>query len=507
MFFIMKIAWRNLLRHKGKSVIIGLILFFAAFIMTAGNGVIAGTNKNMLFSMTDSFLGDIGLISTNQEAEDILFQNVREMTSIEGYTNIKSFLEKEADVEKFMPLAMGFSIVMEEDNPAWCYLLGVKFDDFQRFCGNNAVISEGGVLTNGERGVLFSQRWRDHIFEMNGYWILPAGVPLTNSHLMPSAAKIKKGLIIKTNLVFMGMSKDTGKDIRLPVKGVMRYRDYNHMWGYFSLMDIESFRECFNYVTAEDSAKNIPAEKKKIFEIKDDNMDSLFSGSTLTSQNSSVKAYDFHKLKRSESSGRDNLKDIDRGTYNYIAIKLRQGADIEKAVKKLNYMLWMARLDAKAVPWQRVAGMLYDGTSLFMNVIRGFVLFLYFVVIMVIMNTLNMAVIERTGELAMMRSVGARKAFIAKLFYAETFLLTLCFGGAGIIAGNFAVRFLSMMNITVSTQEMAALFFASDHFRPFLGLKENIISIFQLFIFTLIAVLYPIRLALKIKPLEAFSKE
>jgi len=42
MNLIIKIAWRNILRHKGKSVIIGVILFLGALIMTVGNGVISG---------------------------------------------------------------------------------------------------------------------------------------------------------------------------------------------------------------------------------------------------------------------------------------------------------------------------------------------------------------------------------------------------------------------------------------------------------------------------------
>ena len=36
------IAWRNILRHKGKSLVIGVILFLGSLLMTVGNGIISG---------------------------------------------------------------------------------------------------------------------------------------------------------------------------------------------------------------------------------------------------------------------------------------------------------------------------------------------------------------------------------------------------------------------------------------------------------------------------------
>jgi hypothetical protein len=37
-----KIAFRNLFRHKAKSLIVGRLIFLVSFIMTIGNGVIKG---------------------------------------------------------------------------------------------------------------------------------------------------------------------------------------------------------------------------------------------------------------------------------------------------------------------------------------------------------------------------------------------------------------------------------------------------------------------------------
>lgn len=473
-----------------------------------GNGVINGMNKGLYLNLAASFLGDIALLSTNQEAEDLFFDNLNNLEIISSYTNIKDFLEKRDDIAAFMPMAIGASTVLEEDHPAWCYLIGVKFEDYQKIFSSNIIITEGEELKRGDRGIIFSDRWREHIYDKTGYWISPQDRPAGNPVSSEGLTNSLKGAIIKTNLVFMGYSKDTGNDIRVNVKGILRYKDYNYNWGYFSIMDIESFRDCFNYITADDSSAKVSAEKKKIFDMNEAGFDSMFgSSSALMKPDIAADNKEILKtLKRGKTSAAAD-RDPDNGAYNYIALKVKKGFDQAIVIKNLNEALSNARLDARAVPWQRISGQLFDGTSIFMDIIRVFVFFMFFVVIIVIMNTLNMSVIERTGEIAMMRSIGARKGLISEIFYAETFLLTVCFGGAGILFGVIAVDLLSKMNITITTGEVAPTFFASDHFCPFIGLSGIIVSTAELFFFILLSVILPARLAMKVKPLEAFSKE
>jgi ABC-type lipoprotein release transport system permease subunit len=60
---VFKIAWRNILRHKGKSIIIGSILFLGALIMTLGNATAIGMQKGVEENLVRSFTGHIILVS------------------------------------------------------------------------------------------------------------------------------------------------------------------------------------------------------------------------------------------------------------------------------------------------------------------------------------------------------------------------------------------------------------------------------------------------------------
>ena len=70
---VFKIAWRNILRHKGKSIIIGSILFLGALIMTLGNATAIGMQKGVEQNIVRGFTGHIILVSDQETKDNVLF--------------------------------------------------------------------------------------------------------------------------------------------------------------------------------------------------------------------------------------------------------------------------------------------------------------------------------------------------------------------------------------------------------------------------------------------------
>ena len=139
---------------------------------------------------------------------------------------------------------------------------------------------------------------------------------------------------------------------------------------------------------------------------------------------------------------------VDSGAYNLIFVKLKDTGAIDRSAEKLNKAFKAAGAEVRAVSWKKAIGQLGDIAMIMRGATIGFVMLIFFVAIIIIMNTLSMAALERVSEIGMMRAVGAQKSFIAGVFFAETTIISFVFGGAGIIAGAVVVASLNALNIT-----------------------------------------------------------
>jgi ABC-type lipoprotein release transport system permease subunit len=203
---------------------------------------------------------------------------------------------------------------------------------------------------------------------------------------------------------------------------------------------------------------------------------------------------------------REEEIDLNDGTFNMILLRFADKANLEQTVKALNKDLSELNLGVRVITWKKAAGIIGSMAVLIKTSLFVFVMFLFFVAIIIIVNTLSMAALERTSEIGMMRAVGARKSFIRLMFLGETAVLSAVFGGAGIVLGIIIVNIVAAFNISTNN-DMVQLLFGGDTFRPFLSLLDIGLALIQLVIVTLIAVIYPIRVASNIKPLDAISRD
>lgn len=505
----LKIAWRNIYRHKGKSLVIGVILFLGAWIMTVGNGIISGLNEGLKENIVNRFTGDIVLISDKQVKKDVLFPMMGESIEvISGYPAIKDVLAQQPYVDKFLPAAQGAAMVLSDaGEPDLYFLLGVDFAQYQKMFDNVETV-EGRLLKPGERGLLLTTVNRKMLYDyLTNYWVIPENCKIATANLTPEAKANIQRLQVRDKLVFMGFSdKNTTLDILSPVKGVIKYKSFNKFWGFFNIIDLESFRECFGYVTAADSSAQVDDEKKALLAMDESNLEGSFSMDGLVSEmKTDDSIFDSSSIQK-ETEKQQIAIDTDKGSFNLVYIKLKPGVPLDVAVKKLNKALNDAHVNVQAITWKQGLGQIADMAMLMKGALFVFVTFIFFVAIIVIMNTLSMAALERIPEIGMMRAVGAKKSFISSMFLYETAMLSFVFGGIGIISGIVTVKILALMNITTAN-EMLQLFFGGDKFQPLLSMSDIILGIVQLAVVTLIATIYPMIVARRITPLEAIARD
>ena len=133
-----------------------------------------------------------------------------------------------------------------------------------------------------------------------------------------------------------------------------------------------------------------------------------------------------------------------------------------------------------------------------------FMIIILLALIFGIINTMLMAVLERTKELGMLMSIGMNKSEVFKMIMAETVFLSLIGGIVGIAMG-IATTWLtakSGIDISMFAEGFGAMGYDSIVY-PVIKIKNVIDVVIMVFITGMLASIYPAIKALKLKPAEA----
>jgi len=137
---------------------------------------------------------------------------------------------------------------------------------------------------------------------------------------------------------------------------------------------------------------------------------------------------------------------------------------------------------------------------------NAFFIILYLIVLgitaTVVTNTLVMAVFERTREIGILSAIGMKGRSIMAQFLAEAALLAT--GGVigGLLIGGAAVAYFTVYGIYIGDYGLTGVLF-EDHIYAHLTLQNTVTLAVLTYIITLIASLYPARLAARLEPVEA----
>jgi ABC-type lipoprotein release transport system permease subunit len=125
----------------------------------------------------------------------------------------------------------------------------------------------------------------------------------------------------------------------------------------------------------------------------------------------------------------------------------------------------------------------------------------------VIVNTLVMAVFERTREIGILSAIGMKSRRILAMFLAETSLLAA--GGIvmGLILGGLVIAYISRNGFYIGNIYNSGSLLMSNTIYTKLTLDDTLNLTVTAFIITLLAGLYPALLASRMEPVEALRGE
>ena len=511
-----KIAFRNLFRHKGRSIAIGFVLFTGTFCMTLGNGTITGMKKSMERNAIKGFCGDITLLPQDRR-EDNMGNSLEPWGILNRYEEIRKVTIEQDYVDRILPLMGGIVQALDismgqsgSNDIEGIFFLGVNPEKYREMYGDNIIIVEGEALEGDDRGILINTTVRERIYNMHDVWILPENGSIVKENLTGMALFEIEKLTTRNDLVLMGVNSIAiATDVRVPVKGIFKFRHMNEIWGNgFAFMDLESSRECMGYISSEEMVIDLSAEDQALLKTVDEEPESLFSEDYIFQDEiSKPVSFDQRSIPK-ETEARKSVLNHEEGAYAIAQVNLKEGVNLEESVEQLNRSFREKNLDeyVRAVSWRDAWPVLSGYTKIFERVLIIFVFIVYIVAIVMIANALSMAAVERTTEIGTLRTIGVRRSFVSGMFGAEISLLSLLFGGLGLLIGVAAIIMIKMMKIT-TTSPALQLFFGGSVFSPLVDISSVYKNVVQLLVITLIALIYPIIVARRIKPIDAIRRD
>lgn len=179
----------------------------------------------------------------------------------------------------------------------------------------------------------------------------------------------------------------------------------------------------------------------------------------------------------------------------FVLLKDREQADrVAAAIPSANY---------KVKTWSEMNELLVlleSFSNAYLTVINLIVLG---VTATVIINTLLMSVFERTREIGILTAIGMKGRQVIALFLAEASLLALGGIAAGSLAGWALSAYFGKVGIYFGDIGMSNEMLLEDRIYPYLTFDSAIGLIATAFIITVLASLYPARMASRMEPVEA----
>lgn len=181
----------------------------------------------------------------------------------------------------------------------------------------------------------------------------------------------------------------------------------------------------------------------------------------------------------------------------FVTLKNRdQSQDVAAAIQGPGY---------KTVTWQQANALLLE----FETFANAYMAVLYLIVLgvtaSVIVNTLIMAVFERTREIGILSALGMKSRQIMSLFFAESSLLAV--GGIiiGMFVGGVLVWYATTYGFYIGNMGITGMLLG-ERIYAYLTIGPALVLIVAAFAMSLLAGLYPAILAARMEPVEALRE-
>lgn len=483
---LVKIALRNLVEHRGKTMIVGVIVALGMAVLVAGNSFLDSAARSLRSSFVDSFAGQV-FISGKARGNVSLF-GVAEIGAGSGtpvlpdQERITAYLAGSRDVRTFTFQLSGAEQLNKVGEDAagggpFVYLFGIDAPSY-RGMFDNVTFASGGWLAPGQEGIL-----------------------LSSSQVREFRKELGADLAVGDPVLIQSF----GNAIRqVTLRGIFDFRKTNAATDLIAYIDPATLRALRGMTSAASDPVGLPAAATSLLF---SNEDSLFNsqGDMITEDagaaHASVsRAFPLRGTQASAVAAPGRAA----GPWEYILVSLRNPEDAPAFITRTNAWLHQQGIQAQAGDWVTAAGPFAEMPNMLRAVFSLAVLIIAIVALIIIMNTLVVSIGERSAEIGTMRALGAHKRFVRRMLFLETMTIVALFGAAGMGIGSLLVGAMNAAGIR-ATGTFMQIIAGGSTLRPTVQASTLGVSWLLVVGVSILAQLYPVRTALRIQPVTAMQ--
>jgi len=484
---IVQLAFRNLWRHPKRTLFISSLIFIGSLFITIATAFLDGATKGLETSLVGSLTGHLALGAPTEEAYGLfgseipivsdyegippidegkrLFPLLNEISGVSSYTSIVSAIAN-ISLSGFSQKSVVFGV-----DPATYFRV---LPDIEILWGDPESLVRGGIFLN--------ERW-----------------------VKQAEAKLKRSLKKGEKVVAAVASQGSFRLRTFYVVGVYRYKAPSEALDRVVLADPALVRSLVNYTLGNISATT-DGEAGNQADIATGSIDDLFAfDQDIESFGTAGISLQSVEAALQDTKQRDDLVTVDSAAWSFILIRIHEKASIHTVKADLERVLKKNMIQVRILDWYTAAGsnalMLFALKTAF-NV--G-VLFLVFGALMMLINSLVISVLERTGEIGTLRALGAQRGLIIRLILSEILIMSLGSALIGVIVSGVILLGISSVGIVLKNPLLIGLF-GGAVLHPRLEITFVFMFFIGILLASILASIYPIHLALGVSPREAITE-
>ena len=197
-------------------------------------------------------------------------------------------------------------------------------------------------------------------------------------------------------------------------------------------------------------------------------------------------------------------EDIDRGFVLNAAILLRDPERLEETAAAIEAVSQRQELGLEVLDWKEATGLVGQFVLVMQIVLVVMIVIIFLVALVILNNAMVMATLERTQEIGTLRAIGAPRKFVLMMLILETMMLGALAGALGVALAVALLEVLGQVGLPANNEALELLF-GGSHLYPRWDAEHVLWALAVVAVVSVLAVLYPARLATRIQPVVAMQ--